>query len=148
MIGGNHESERSIVKLSLCIQTKQVNVRVIDNLLRFPRSYHSACLFDSVKTQNGRVKGPFIIITGGASKGGRMTCERFSVKNGDIKPLPSLLADRKSHVSCAFSRRYVYVYGGQRDDIMLSSIERLDLLQLKKGWTLIETRDHLLQASH
>ena len=102
ILGGNGRMGRKCVELTNLDGTTSKAIQVNEKAdLLFERIFHSVCLVDS----------DTIVVTGGFGKS-ESKCELYSRRKNKWVQLPDLYIGRKSHASCSFNRRYVYVFRG------------------------------------
>ena len=83
-----------------------------------------------------------LIVTGGLNPSHSKT-EHYTIQDDTwhSNGLPELINGRKSHSSCAFDSRFVFIFGGRNvKNQAISSIEKLDFNIMKQGWKQIEVR--------
>ncbi len=83
------------------------------------------------------VKG-YVYAIGGYNKSDNIisNCERYSLDSGTWEPVPSLKKERNFVSCCAFSGRYLYVFGGSATEAVtgVESYEWIDTDAIDGGW--------------
>jgi hypothetical protein len=96
------------------------------------RAFHSSIYFKNK-----------IYIIGGINEKNieQRECLFFNLNTKTFENLPMLNYPRQNACICVYNNRYIYVFRGKEKNVLLETIEFLDLSNIKNGWNVFHPFD-------
>ena len=128
--GGIEQEKYTSTDLFLVISR---NNNLITNKMPFKKSFHCSIFFNKI-----------LYIIGGIGSNQKCNgkCAMFNTENQKWENLPSLNIPRYNSSICIYNKKYIYIFCGRDDNILLNSIEFLDINNIRKKWILFKPVDY------